>query len=63
MPFLAVAKMKILGITLIVVGLALLCGGLIFYRSSEGSGDRGEDSGEASRKKPDEPAEGGPPVC
>ncbi len=51
--------MKILGITLIVVGLALLCGGLIFYRSS---GDRGEDSGEASPKKPDEPAEGGPPV-
>ena len=34
--------MKILGIALIVVGFALLCGGLIFYRSSEQSGDEGD---------------------
>ena len=31
----AVAKMNILGIALIVIGFALLCSGLIFYRSSE----------------------------
>jgi hypothetical protein len=34
--------MKILGIALMVLGFALLCCGLIFYRSSELPGDEGE---------------------
>jgi hypothetical protein len=34
--------MNTLGVALIVLGLALLCGGLIFYKSSEEPVDEGQ---------------------
>jgi hypothetical protein len=36
---LAVAKMDVLGIALIVIGVALVCGGLIFWPRSQTEGD------------------------
>ncbi len=61
MPFLAVAKMEILGIASIVIGLALVCGGIIFYpysgRPSDESEMSSEDAGEVRRDQTDEPSE------
>ncbi len=60
--FLAVAKMDILGIALIVVGLALVSGGIIFYRSGDQLEARREDAGEVNKDKVEEPPERDSPI-